>query len=206
MYLHLWRRLEANVMHVPDSTKPLVVQVVLVAALTASIARVSDDIHQDLHQVVDMMKTLSINLMNQGGGQRGCGRGYNSYNQGEDHQSRSGGYGRGRRPIPTCYNCGELGHISLDCPKPRRMGGDMYPLPSHIPNRANDYGIDLRDEAGPSRLSAEDKGKAKIINIVIIEKKQREADVMPLGKRTPEEREGRNAPGPSKKKGKEKGR
>lgn len=176
------RRLEANVMPVPVSTTPPIVQAVPVAAPTAPIARVNDDIRQDLNQVVDMMKTLSINLMNQGVGQRGHGRGYNSYNQGEDHQSGGGGYGRGRIPIPTCCNCGELGHKNPDCPKPRRMGGDMYPLPLHIPNRAYDYGIDLRDEAGPSRLSAEQKEKTKIINIVTVEKKQREVDVMPLEK------------------------
>ena len=198
------RHLEVNVMSVPISTTPPVVQAVPMEAPTAPVARVNDDIRQDLNQVVDMMKTLSINLMNQGGGQRGHGQGYNSYNQGEDNRSGGGGYGRGHRPIPTCYNCGELGHKSPNCPKPRHMGGDMYPLPLHIPNRANDYGIDLRDEAGPSRLSAKEKGKTKFFNIVTVEKKERETDVMPLGKLTPEEQEGTNSPGPSKKKGKEK--
>ena len=82
----------------------------------------------------------------------------------------------------------------------------MYPLPSQIPDRSNDYGVDIRGEAGPSGVSKEDKGKSKVVGIVTIEQKKKyeEANVMPLGKRTTEEKEGRSAPGPSKKKGKAK--
>ena len=71
---------------------------------------------------------------------------------------------------------------------------------------SNDYGIDIRGEAGTSGLSSEEKGKTKIVNIVTLEPstKHEEVDVMPLGKRTNEEREGKKATRPSKKKGKAK--
>ena len=80
----------------------------------------------------------------------------------------------------------------------------MYPLPSQLPNRANDFGIDIKDEAGPSGLTATEKGKAKVISVVSLEKsaKLEETLVMPIGKRTTEEKEGRGVAGPSKKKGK----
>ena len=80
----------------------------------------------------------------------------------------------------------------------------MYPLPSQLPNRANDFGIDIKDEAGPSGLTAPEKGKTKVINVVSLEKTVMSEDtlVMPIGKRTTEEKEGRGVAGPSKKKGK----
>ena len=81
----------------------------------------------------------------------------------------------------------------------------MYPLLAQLPNRSNDFGIEIKgDEAGPSRFTAEEKGKTKILSIVGLEKIGKSADpvVMPIGKRTTEEKEGRSPAGPSKKKGK----
>ena len=81
------------------------------------------------------------------------------------------GYGRGRCYNPTCHNCGKLGHISPECDKPPHMGGDMYPLPSQLPNRSSDYEIEIRDEVGPSRGPiAQEKGKSKMVNVVTLEK------------------------------------
>ena len=111
--------------------------------------------------------------------------------------------------MPTCYNFGKLGHISPQCDKPPRMGGDMYPLPTQLPNRSNDYGIEIKGEAGSSGLTREEKGKTKVLNVVRFEKAivmdephVMPVDQMPVGKRTTEEKEGRSAPGPRKKKGK----
>ena len=86
------------------------------------------------------------------------------------------------------------------------MGGDIYLLPTHLPNRSNDYAVDVKGEAGPSNPPNDDKGKATMINIVTLEqrKNQSELNVMPLGKRNPNEKEGRNATRASKKKGKAK--
>ncbi|MCO5582576.1 hypothetical protein L7F22_036474 [Adiantum nelumboides] len=78
------------------------------------------------------------------------------------------------------------------------MGGDMFPHPQQIPNRVNDYALDIRGDQG-----AEQENQASTlgghVGIVRVEKK--EADMMLLGKR---EREGYAAPSPNKKKGKEK--
>ena len=72
-------------------------------------------------------------------------------------------------------------------------------------NRSNDFAIDIKgDKARPSRLTAEEKGKAKILSIVCLEKSAKCEDpvVIPVGKRTTEEKEGRSFAGLSKKKGK----
>ena len=85
----------------------------------------------------------------------------------------------------------------------------MYPLPTQLPNRSNDYGIEIKGEAGSSGLTQEEKGKTKVLNVVRFEKAVvidephvMPVDQMPVGKRTTEEKEGRSAPGPRKKKGK----
>ena len=60
----------------------------------------------------------------------------------------------------------------------------MYPLPVQLPNRSNDFGIEIRgDEAGPSKLTAEDKGKRKVLSVVHLEKSgSKDPMVMPTGK------------------------
>lgn len=73
-------------------------------------------------------------------------------------------------------------------------------------HRSRDYDIHIRDEAGPSNPPmTEDKGKAKIVNVITLEKStnEEEVNVMPIGKWTTEEREpNRGVAGSSKKKGK----
>ena len=96
--------------------------------------------------------------------------------------------------MPTCYNCEELGHISPQCDKPPRMGGDMYLLPAQLPNRSNDYGIEIKGEVGSSGLTAIDKGKTKVLSVVGLDKVVANEDpvVMPVGmhvgKRSTEEK------------------
>ena len=89
------------------------------------------------------------------------------------------------------------------------MTGDMYPLPIELPNRSNDYGIEIKGEPGPSGLTQEEKGKTKVLNVVRFEKANvidephvMPVDQMPIGKRTIEEKEGRNGARPRRKKGK----
>ena len=70
-----------------------------------------------------------------------------------------------------CFNCGEIGHIIPNFDKPRRTGGGMYHLLSQLPNRSNDFGIEIKgDKAGPSRLTAKEKGKTKVLSVVHLEK------------------------------------
>ena len=58
----------------------------------------------------------------------------------------------------------------------------MYPLPAQLPNRSNDYGIEIKgDEAGPSKLTAEEKGKTKVLSAVRLEKSgSKDPVVMPI--------------------------
>lgn len=80
----------------------------------------------------------------------------------------------------------------------------MFPLPSQVHDRPRDYGINIKDEASPSGLTVEEKSKTMVVNVITLEKNgKEEVDVMPIGKRTPDEREpDRGAAGSSKKKGK----
>ncbi|RYA73815.1 hypothetical protein DD595_24815, partial [Enterobacter cloacae complex sp. 4DZ3-17B2] len=184
---------------------PVTTQVMPAVVTTA----VQDDgLRQDMRQMVDLMKNLSLNMLGQVGNNRGRGRFANQPNQsgGEERPRNGVGQSNGRfwRQTPTCYNCGELGHISPQCDKPPRMGGDMYPLPRQVLTRSNDYGIEIKGDEGTKRLTQEEKGKTKVLSVVTLEKASKQEDtlVMPIGKRTTEEKEGRSVPGPSKKKGK----
>ncbi|MCO5557881.1 hypothetical protein L7F22_011453 [Adiantum nelumboides] len=156
----------------------------------------------EMQEVVGLMKNLSVHMMG-GGRSQGYGyeRGYGS------NESFAGGRGRGmagRGDMFQCYNCGEWGHKSPQCDKPKRMGGDMFPLPSQIPSRAQDYGIEIKGEAGPSGLTAEEKGKTKVVNIIRLDKGKDDinAMVMSMRKRTTREQETSDA-GPSHKRGKQ---
>ncbi|MCO5560549.1 hypothetical protein L7F22_014164 [Adiantum nelumboides] len=149
--------------------------------LNAGVRRLEHAGQRASMEVVDLMKNLSLNLLSNVGSQHGHGRQSNQPNN-------SGGQNSGKswKNVPTCYNCGELGHINPQCDKPKRMGGDMYPLPTQLPNKSNDYGIEIeKDEAGPSKFTTEEKGKAKILNIVGLEKIVTFEDpvVMPAGKK-----------------------
>ena len=46
----------------------------------------------------------------------------------------------------------------------------MYPLPTQLPNRSNDYNIETKGEVGYSGLTQEEKGKTKVLNVVCFEK------------------------------------
>lgn len=160
----------------------------------APLADEEKDLKKEGKQMMELMKNLSLNLVENGSG-RGRGRG----------AAGGRGFYGGRRTPPTCFNCGELGHYSTECDKPYRAGGDMFPLPSRVPDRSRDYGVEIKGDAGPSGLKAEEKGKTKVVNVITLEKskKEEEADAMLVGKRTTAEREpNRGVAGPSKKKGK----
>ena len=108
---------------------PVATQVMLAIVTTLVL---DDGLKQEMRQVVDLMKNLSLNLLSNARNAQGHGRQANQFN-GDNGQGKTGNglnNGRGWRKVPTCYNCGELGHISPQCDKPSRMGGDMYPLPT----------------------------------------------------------------------------
>ena len=89
-------------------------------------------LQKDMREVVDIMKNLSLNLFSNASANHGHKKPFNQptddHTQHKHNHGQSGG--RAWRFTPTCYNCGELGHINPQCDKPPRMGGDMYPLPT----------------------------------------------------------------------------
>ena len=149
------------------------------------------------------MKNMSLNLMNSTGGR---GRGKQYYASGDGPSGGGSGRGYTGKRLPTCFRCGELGHYSTECDRPPRAGGDMFPLPSQLPDRSKDYAVEIKGDPGSSnRFTAEEKGKGKSLNVITLGKaKKKEAEVMPIGKRTTDERDNRGVPGPSKKRGKAK--
>ncbi|MCO5601450.1 hypothetical protein L7F22_055573 [Adiantum nelumboides] len=164
-----------------------------------------DGLRQDMRQVVDLIKNLSLNMIGNVGNNQVQGK-FANQPRTEERPRNDVGQSNGRiwRQTPTCYNCRELDHINPQCDKPPRMGGDMYPLPRQVLTRSNDYGIDIKGEEGTSGLTQEEKGKTKVISVVTLENGARLEDtlVMPIGKRTTQNKEGRNTPGPNKKEGK----
>ena len=148
----------ATVVSVPPPVMPTVVAA-------------DDALRKEMREVVDLMKNISLNLLSNGGANQGQNKPFNQatcdHPQHKHNHGQSGG--KGWRFTPTCSNCGELGHISPQCDKPSRMGGDMYPLPTQLPNKSNDYGIEIKGEAGSSGLTQEEKGKTKVLNVVCFE-------------------------------------
>ncbi|MCO5596443.1 hypothetical protein L7F22_050506 [Adiantum nelumboides] len=164
-----------------------------------------DGLRQDMRQVVDLIKYLSLNMLGNVGNNRVQGK-FANQPRTEERPRNDVGQSNGRiwRQTPTCYNSRELDHISPQCKKPPRMGGDMYPLPRQVLTRSNDYGIDIKGEEGTSGLTQEEKKKTKVISVVTLENAARLEDTlaMPIGKRATQNKEGRNTPGPNKKEGK----
>ena len=68
----------------------------------------TEALQKDVHEMMGMMKNLSLNMMGTGRGQ-GYGYGHGGY---ESVDASTGGRGRGmygRGFTPQCYNCGEWG-------------------------------------------------------------------------------------------------
>ena len=115
-----------EVHHVP--VVPVTPQIV--PAVVNATTVLDDGLRQEMRQVVDLFKDLSLNLLNDAKNGRGRERNEN-HAKGEGQPRNGGGQGARRnwKYPPTCYNCGELGHISPQCDKPPRMGGTCIHYP-----------------------------------------------------------------------------
>ena len=124
------------------------------------IASPNDGLWKEMKEVVDLMKNVSLNFLSNAGEKWVQKRHFNQpksdHTQHKHNHGQSGG--RGWQSTPTCYNCGGLGHIIPQCAKPPRMGGDMYPLLAQMPNKENDYDIQINGDTGPSGLAQDKKG------------------------------------------------
>ena len=58
--------------------------------------------------------------------------------------------GEGEDILLKCWNCGEWGHISPQCDKLVRMGGDMYPIMHKENDRTGDYVVEVKEASKPS--------------------------------------------------------
>ena len=68
----------------------------------------------------------------------------------------------------------------------------MYPLFAQLPNRENDYGIEIKGEASSSGLTQDEKGKTKKLSMIQIEEVAMMDDhlAMVVAKRSTKEKEG----------------
>lgn len=197
-----WDAVPTTIQEVAPMTDSQIVHIIpapTVPVLAPPPTQETEDIRQYVRQMVDLMKKLSINFLSNPAGR---GRGRPNY----DPADRANGAGRGRgayggRGIPTCFKCGELGHYNAECDKPFRASRNMFPLLAQLPNRSQDYRLEIKEEPGPSkRPTVEEKGKAKAVNIINLEKKKGRRTLVDSIKH----REGRGTPGPNKKRGKAK--
>lgn len=99
----------AQIAHMVIGPVPLIVAPPIVhtrpqVALINPISVVDDSMKQDIHQMVDKMKNLSLNFMS---GSSGCGRGSGSYQtfEGPTTSGERGYYAL--RVMPTCFKCRE---------------------------------------------------------------------------------------------------
>lgn len=72
----------------------------------ASPSRKTEELWKDMRQVVDLMKDLSLNLMNNASG-RGRGKPYHGPSDGPPEGGSGSGYYAGRR-LPTCFKCDDV--------------------------------------------------------------------------------------------------
>ena len=82
---------------------------------TVVVAAVLDDgLQKEIREVIDLIKNLSLILLSNTCVNRGPKKPFNQatgdHPQHRHNHGQSGG--KGWRFTPTCYNCGELGHIS----------------------------------------------------------------------------------------------
>ena len=84
----------------PAHVVPVVTQVVPAVVTTTA---QDDGLRQDMRQVVDLMKNLSLNMLGNAGNNRGRGR-FANQPRGEGQTKNGVGQtnGRGWRQIPTC--------------------------------------------------------------------------------------------------------
>ena len=67
------------------------------------------------------------------------------------------------------------------------MGGDMYPLPQQIPDRANDYALDIRTNQGANQaVNTGNQALTSGDNVSVVRLEKKVVGVMPLGKRDPQ--------------------
>ena len=152
----------------------------------AVIPEQEDTLKKDIHDAVELIKSLSLNWVEFGGRGRGRGIMGRKVEGALDAEASPGGIGRGREYPSSvkCWNCEEWGHISPQCDKPVRLGGDMYPIMHRENDRLGDYEVEVKEASKPSpskSVSWEDKEKGKAVSLIDAKKIP---EVMPVAKRT----------------------
>ena len=102
--------------HVPKEVQHTTVVLVPppVMPTVAGAAILDDGLQKEMREVIDLIKNLSLNLLSNGGANRGPKKPFNQATS--DHLQHKHNHGqsgaKGWRFTPTCYNCNELCHIS----------------------------------------------------------------------------------------------